>query len=309
MTASSIGPIGYAPDISVLNPQVGNFSLSDALSALENPYFVLNGTTSVRNQAIYAQDQVDLSRHWKAIAGIRMERYFQDSVNNDSGAHQTQTDFPVSPRVGLVYQPRDWWSLYGSYVRSFVPVDPSALNFEGRQFDPGKTHQWEGGVKLASPSGRVSSTLAFYQIEKNNVVAPDPSNPLFSVQNGQERSKGIELEFTGSPISGLNLLTSYAYTLARVTSSTQYPVGNILPNAPRNSGAVWASYQEPSGMLRNLGLSAGVVVVGDRQDTYYNTGLLPGYTRLDVGTFYDFSISGGQRFRVSANIQNALDRV
>ena len=309
VTASSLGPIGYAPDVSILNPQLGLFSEADALTALQNPFFTLNGTTFVQNQSLYAQDQIDLGRHWKAIGGLRVERYYQDSVNNGSHSHLTSTEFPVSPRFGLVYQPREWLSIYGSYVRSFVPVDPSAVNWERRQFQPGRDHQWEAGVKVASLSGRMSSTIALFQIEKNNVIEPDPTNPLFSIQDGQQRSKGAEFEFRGSPVSGLNLLTSYAYTLARMTDSTQYAVGNILPNAPKNSGAVWASYQAPSGALRNLRLSAGVLATSARQDNYYNTALLPGYARLDVGMAYDLHIRERQKIRFSANVQNALDRV
>jgi len=37
--------------------------------------------------------------------------------------------------------------------------------------------------------------------------------------------------------------------------------------------------------------------------------LLPGYARLDVGTFYNFHLGEKQKLRFSANIQNALDRV
>ncbi len=162
---------------------------------------------------------------------------------------------------------------------------------------------------MASASGRLSSTFALYQIEKNNVIAPDPTNPLFSVQNGQERSKGIEVELQGSPMPGLRFLTSYAYTLAKVTESTQYPVGNIKPNSPRNSGSVWASYQPQSGTLRNLGVNVGIVAVGDREDTYYNTALLPGYGRVDFGAFYDIRVQSGQTVRIGANVQNVFNHV
>ncbi len=323
VTASSLGPGGYAPSVSILHPQIGtDFTESQAISALADPFFVLTYTTLYQNQSIYAQDQLDLGRHWKAIAGIRAERYFQDSINTATHTHQTQTNFPVSPRIGLVYQPRSWLSLYGSFIRSFVPTNPSSVNAEGKQFSPGYNHQWEAGIKAASNSDRMSSTIAFFQIVENNVLAPDPNNAIFSVQNGQERSKGAEFEFRGSPVRGLNLLTSYAYVQAQVTQSTQYPVDNILPNAPRHSGAVWASYQAPSGIFRNLGLSAGVVATTFRYDNFYqlanpgafpgnNSGgaLLPGYARLDVGAFYDFHVGDRQRVRFSANIQNALDRV
>jgi iron complex outermembrane receptor protein len=323
VTASSLGAGGYAPPVSILNPQIGtDFTEAQAAAALANPYFELTYTTLYQNQSFYAQDQVDLGRHWKAIVGVRAERYFQDSINDATNTHQTQTDHPVSPRLGLVYQPHSWLAFYGSFIKAFVPTSPSSVNTSGKQFQPESDHQWEAGVKATSTSGCIGSTVAFFQIIKNNVLAPDPNNSLFYVENGQERSKGAEFEFRGSPIRGLNLLTSYAFTQAQVTKSNQYPVGNILPNAPRDSGAVWASYQAPSGKFRNLGLSAGVVATTARYDNFYqlanpgafpgqSTGgaLLPGYARLDVGTFYNFHLGEKQRLRFSANIQNALDRV
>jgi len=310
VTASSLGPGGYAPDVSILHPVTGSdFTESDAVAALANPYFSLTYKTVDHNQSFYAQDQIDFGRHWHAIAGVRVERYFQDSINLDGNTHQTQKDFPVSPRFGLVYEPKTWLSLYGSYVRSFIPTNPGSVNMAGKQFSPEHDYQWETGLKLSSFADRMIGTIALFQIEKQNVLAPDPNNSVFSVQNGKERSKGVEFEFKGSPIKGLNLLTSYAFIQAQVTQSTVYPVGAILPNAPLNSGAVWATYQSPNGALRNLGLSAGVVATAYREDNFYNTALLPGYARLDVGAYYDMGLKEHQKVRLSVNIQNALDRV
>jgi iron complex outermembrane receptor protein len=93
------------------------------------------------------------------------------------------------------------------------------------------------------------------------------------------------------------VLTSYSFINAKVTQSVQYPVGAILPNAPRNSGAVWTTYQVPSGVFRRLGLSAGVVATTARQDNFFNTALLPGYGRLDVGAYYDFQLREKQNLR------------
>ena len=308
-TASSLGPGGYAPNVSVLNPAVGaDFTESQAVAALANPFFNLTYKTVNHNQSFYAQDQVDLGRHWHAIAGLRVERFFQDAIDLDGNTQQTRKDFPVSPRFGLVYAPKAWLSLYGSYVRSFIPASPSALNLAGQQFSPEHDHQWEAGMKLTSFADRIMGTVALFQIEKQNILAADPTNPIFSVQNGKERSKGVEVEFRGSPVKGLNLLTSYAFIQAQVTQSTVYPVGAILPNAPRNSGAAWATYQAPTGPLRNLGLSAGAIATASREDNFYNTALLPGYVRLDLGAYYDIRLVERQKLRFSVNIQNALDR-
>jgi len=308
VTESAEGPGGYAPSVSVLNPIIGEFSQQDAAAALADPYFSLTYKTINHNQSGYVQDQVDLGRHWKAIGGVRVENYYQDSINEATDIHQTQSDIPVSPRAGVVYQPSHSISIYGSYVQSFIPTNPGAINEAGKQFPPEYDHQWEGGIKLQPGSSRMSATLALFQIEKKNVLAPDPNNQIFSVQNGEERSKGVEFQFEGTPLRGLNLLTSYAFTQAQVTQSTVYPVGNVLPNAPRNSGAAWATYQAPEGALRNIGLSAGVVSTAARQDNFYNTALLPGYARVDLGAFYERNLTERQTIRFNINVQNALDR-
>jgi iron complex outermembrane receptor protein len=309
VTQSSEGPGGYAPDVNLLNPVTGSdFTEAGAVAALKNPYFTLDYQSVYHNQSGYTQDQLDLGRYWKAIVGLRLERYFQDSVTQSTNTHQTQTDVPVSPRVGLVYEPANWVSIYGSYVRSFIPSSPGAISESGKQFSPEHDHQWEAGIKIAPGAGRMSGTIAFFDIQKTNVVAPDPNNPIFSVQNGRERSKGAEFEFRGSPVRGLNLLTSYAFIQAQVTQSTEFPVGALLPNAPRNSGAMWATYQAPGGMLQHLGVSAGVVATAAREVDFYNTALLPGYARLDLGAYYDFAKGEHQKIRLSLNIQNALDR-
>jgi len=309
VTQSSEGPAGFAPDVSVLNPVIGSdFTREEASAALANPYFSLTYQTIIHNQSGFVQDQVDLGSHWKAIAGVRIENYYQDSINQATNTHQKQNDLPTSPRLGIVYLPIRSLSLYGSYVRSFIATSPGAVNSAGQQFSPEHDHQWEGGVKFEPFSDRMSITTALFQIEKNNVLAPDPNNPIFSVQNGQERSKGLEFEFQGSPLRGLNLLMSYAFVQAQVTKSSQYPVGNLLPNAPRNSGAVWANYQIPGGPLRHLGLSTGLVATAARQDNFYNTALLPGYARLDLGALYEFKITERQSLRFNINVRNALNR-
>ena len=309
VTQSAEGPAGFAPNVSVLNPIIGtDFTKADAAAALANPFFSLTYQSIYHNQSGFVQDQIDLGSHWKAIAGVRIENYYQDSINQATNTHQKQTDLPISPRVGIVYKPVSSVSLYGSYVRSFIPTSPGAISEAGKQFSPEHDHQWEGGVKFEPGSGRMTITAALFQIEKNDVLAPDPNNSIFSVQNGQVRSKGFEFQFQGSPLRGLNLLTSYAFVQAQVTKSTQFPVGNLLPNAPRHSGSVWANYQVPQGRLRGLGLNAGVVATAARQDNFFNTALLPGYARLDLGSYYEFRITEKQKLRFSINVQNAFDR-
>jgi iron complex outermembrane receptor protein len=310
---SSLGPGGYAPDVSILHPATGSdFSRADAVAALTDPFFTLTYKSLYHTQSGILQDQVDLGSHWKAIAGLRVENYYQKSIDLSDNSSQSQNDLPLSPRAGLVYRPIESLSLYGSYVRSFIPTSPSAISASGNQFSPEHDHQWETGIKFAPFAERLVATLALYQIQKNNVLAPDPLNTVFSVQNGEERSKGVEFQLTGSPTPGLNLLSSYAFTQAQVTKSTEYPVGNLLPNAARHIGSLWANWQAPSGLFQHLGLSGGLLANSFREDNFYATAQLPGYARWDAGAYYEFGVRRSadprQRLRFTINAQNLADR-
>jgi iron complex outermembrane receptor protein len=207
-----------------------------------------------------------------------------------------------------VYQPTASVSLYASYVRSFIPTTPSQRNSAGTQFAPEHDVQYEVGAKANALAGKLSATVAFFDIQKHNVLTPDPLNPIFSVQTGGVRSKGAELEVRGTLRPGWSILTSYSLIQAQVTSSTQYAVGNVLPNAPRNSGAIWTTYELGHGSLKGLGLSAGLIASSVRAGNIQNTFIVPGYGRLDLGGYYTVHAGEKNSWRLNVNIQNALDR-
>lgn len=66
---------------------------------------------------LFAQDQVSLGEHWKALAGLRWDRFSVDadyqkpSVNP---SHTHNVDNEVSPRAGLIYKPVEYDSIYTS---------------------------------------------------------------------------------------------------------------------------------------------------------------------------------------------------
>src|SRR4029453_17206042 len=69
----------------------------------------------------YVQDQIELSRRWKAAVGARIDR-FEAAVDNrlPGGADLSRTDVATRPRVGLIYQPSGVASFYTSYSYTFV---------------------------------------------------------------------------------------------------------------------------------------------------------------------------------------------
>ncbi|MFM8341255.1 MAG: TonB-dependent receptor, partial [Methylomonas sp.] len=53
----------------------------------------------------YVQDQIELTKHWQAILGLRYDRFEVDFRNNRNGQMFTTADDLVSPRGGLIFKP------------------------------------------------------------------------------------------------------------------------------------------------------------------------------------------------------------
>ncbi|MBP5977566.1 TonB-dependent siderophore receptor [Brasilonema sp. CT11] len=233
------GQRGPDQPINIFNP-VYNFSY-------DGPYEPFgNSTTSTNTFGVYLQDQIAVFDNLKLLVGGRFDTYHsetQDFLN--ASTSKTDSD-AFSPRVGVVYQPTKEISLFANYSRSFNPVSGVAKN--GDAFEPERGTGYEVGIKGEFLNGRLSSTLAFYTVNKTNVATADPSDPTgtFSIQVGEQRARGIEFDIAGEILPGWKVIGSYAYTNAEITKDNSYPVGNTLANTPQHTGSLWTTYYSSS---------------------------------------------------------------
>jgi iron complex outermembrane recepter protein len=255
----------------------------------------------IQSHGVYLQDQIDLLDNLKLLIGGRYDWISSEFETFGDGRNSPfQNDVAFSPRIGLVYQPSDTVSLYTSYSRSFR--QSAGFNPDGEAFEPTRGTQYEVGVKADFLDGGLTATLAAYRLTRANVTTPDPNNPLFSVQTGEQRSQGIELDVTGEILPGWNVIVSYAYTDARVTEDNTTPEGNRLPNVPENQASLWTTYEIQDGVLQGLGFGLGLFYVGERQVDLANSATLSDYLRVDAGLYYRRG-----RFRSAINVRNLLD--
>jgi len=273
---------GPAPSIDLFEPVYG-------LPPLDIPPSS-GGDASDSFVGVYAQDLISISDNLKFLLGGRfdwVEQRFERTFPEERAGTTVQGDTAFSPRAGIVYQPIEPVSLYASFSRSFNPRGASgSRNADGTPFEPTIGEQFEVGVKTDFLDGRLSATLAAYQITRQNDVVPDPDRPGFSIQVGERRSRGIELDVIGEILPGWNLIASYAYTDAKITEDTTGLEGNRPNNVPRHSGSLWTTYAIQSGDFQGLGFGAGIFVVGDRPGDLANTFELPSYVRTDAAIFY-----------------------
>jgi iron complex outermembrane recepter protein len=259
--------------------------------------------------ALYVQNEVELGESLRLLLGARWDRYRQRYryVSSD-GFDQlgTSSDDAVSPRAGLLFKLTPSVSLYASVARSFAPAGAYYAADQGRRFKPLVGTQHELGAKWESEDGRWTASAALYDLSKRNVVTPDPDDARFSIQVGEERSTGFELDVAAQPWAGVNVIASYARMHARISESNDYPVGNRLPFAPRHSGSLWLSWRLPEALLGAPGwqVGAGAFAQGARAGDLENSVTLPGYVRWDASLGWR-----GAGWQVQLVVENVTDRI
>lgn len=265
---------------------------------------------------LYFQDQITLFDQLHILGGGRYDWIHQDNTNrwehlfftqNQSDDLETQY---FSPRVGILYHPWQWLSVYGSFTESIG--SNLGRSFTGEVLTPETATQYEIGTKTEFWDGRLIASLAYYYITKDNVQAVDVVNSAdntFFRTVGQARSQGIELDVAGKLTEDLSLIGTYAFIDARITEDDQAPAnqGNQLPNVPENSGSLWLKYDLPFASVRGLSFGTGAFVSGEREGDNENTFQLPGYVRWDAMAAYHLNI-GPTRVTTQINVNNILDK-
>ena len=265
--------------------------------------------------AVYVQDQIDLGPHWKALVGVRYDRSKQSFNNLLRDLIIRQEPSATSPRVGLVYQPNEQWSFYATTAKSFRPntgISAPDVNGDSFSFDPEQGKSYEVGAKW--DTGRVSSTFAVYQIEKENVLSPDPADPNnYNQAIGAMESKGVELDVSGQIAPGLRLYGSYAYTDASVTRDNATIaglslIGRQVANVPRQAASL-LMFKDLTLSGRKFSVGGGLRYVGEREGaaaafSESNFFQLPSYVVWSAMASYDVSDS----LKLSLNAENLFNK-
>lgn len=247
---------------------------------------------------LYAQDQIKFGQGWTALVGLRRDWSTTDTNNRVANTQTRQKDNATTLSAGLVYEFKPGWAAYGSYGESFLPQ--SGLTFAGSNFVPETGKQWEAGVKYEAPGGQVTGALAVFDLVRENVTTADPVNTGFSVQTGEQRARGLELELGADLKNGWKLTSAYTYTQTKVTRDNNAAiVGKPLNLTPRHTLTAWATYKLPQYQRVTLGL--GGRYVSEQIGSYPFT--LPSYFVADASISYV-----GENYRVTAGVKNVFNK-
>jgi iron complex outermembrane receptor protein len=291
--------------IDIFNPSYNNVvndAVADAMPT--NRHFA----RKEERFGVYFQDQITLFDKLHIMGGGRYDwvtfgtGFSPTSFASAKDNLTDQEDQKFSPRVGVLYQPWQWLSLFSNYTES-LGLANQGTSFTGQAFKPESGEQYEAGFKTEFFDQRFSSTVSFYNLTKTNTVTNDPANPGFVVTAGKVRSRGIEVDIKGQVTEQLSLVTTYAFTDIRYVNADAPLLGQRPINVPEHQASLWGTYQFTERFKAGL----GGVVVGKRLGDNYDPVELPGYVTMDTMAAYTIPV-GKTRLTTQVNINNLLDK-
>lgn len=277
--------VGFLPDISLDNP----------VETAQGPVFLIPGQSQAGDTSSlvispYVTDQIALSERFQVLVGARF-----DSIDYEDDATATERSFSqVSPLLGLTWAPTPSFSLYVNTGRGFAP--PSSRVVGEREAE--ESEQTEAGVKANLWGGKAQTTLAVYELTRENVAIPDRTG--ITRQTGSQRSRGVELELAAEPLPRLRTFFSYAYTDAELTEFAElvlvgfnpFPVfatidrsGNSPAFAPEHIANLWMSRRFENG----LGAALGGRYLSEQHIAEDNAFELDATFTLNASLFYDLN--------------------
>lgn len=285
---SQASAAGEATPLDVYDPEYGTFSEPS-----------LNGAAPVENEirrlGVLLQDYMTFGGGFSLRLGLR-----RDAVRNAVVDGETSTDWATSGNVGLVYEVVPGLAPYASYSESFNPV--AGTDAGGDAFEPKRGEQFEVGVKWEGRSLPIQATAALYSLKEHNRLASDPDNVGHSVQIGEARVRGVELEVKGG-LASWDVLGTYTYTRARADAAggVALDADQQIEGIPEHSGSLWGVHDLSAYGIPGLQVGLGARFVGRIGDGTGNA-FVPSVSLFDAMASYQHG-----PWRVTLNANNVAD--
>ncbi|MGP9766213.1 TonB-dependent receptor [Halomonas sp. AOP13-D3-9] len=247
----------------------------------------------------FADDRIQLT------LGARRQEVVSDAYSVTSGARISRYDeSAVTPAAALLFKATDQVSLYANYIEGLSQgaTAPMTAANAGEVFEPYKTKQNEVGVKL--DLGDFSHTLSLYEIKRPSSYTDLETN-IFSF-GGEQRNRGVEWSFFGSPLSNLRMMGGIAYVDPEITrAASDEDQGNQATGVPDLQAKLGTEWDLPA--APGLTLTANATAMSEQYINSDNSLSVPGHTIYDVGARYATHLSS-YPLTLRATINNVTDK-
>lgn len=286
------GPVSFAP-VSLLAPVYPTWSepLEPTTPDQQNRYVAT---------VVYAQEQFDRGA-LHLLGSLRFSSIDVTDVNPIFGVNNTSTNRKVTPRAGLVYD-------VAPGVAAFVGVSAGTKVPTGSIFatppKPEESRQTEVGLRTREVRG-LTATVAWFDLSRRNVAIADRANPGYSVQVGEQRSRGIDADLRWAVGPGWTLLGALTRQSPEIVDGGSVALnGSQLFNVPKVTMRLAGRYDASTGPLTGFGAGLGVTHHSELPGNSFNTFFTPAATLWDAQVSY-----GKGRVRLGLNASNLTDHL
>lgn len=246
---------------------------------------ILDYQTDTQQFALFVDDVIQLNDRLSLVLGGRYDSIDFDRLDLAIGgnpASKFSTDFSeFTYRAGLVYQPTEQLSVYAQTSTAADPVtSPISISSGNKDFDLATGRQYELGIKQQFLQGRAEYTLAYFDIEKQDILTRLPASAV-TEQIGQQSSDGFEFTLRISPTEALSIDFNAAAIDAEFDEFYSGGVslaGNTPRNVPEQTVNLWLNWSP----IRDVQIGGGFRYVDSRFANDGNTEEIPEYTVFDA---------------------------
>ncbi len=316
-TAASSAAQNFPP-WNLYNPATWN---ADTANPADLPLSLsAHNRTVARNSAAYAVVSASLlDDRFSVVGGLRYNQAtgsvddFRNANNNIAKQESTRT----TPQIGVGWKLRPDLMLYGSYSEAFVrnTATLQIANIPSGPAAPTTAEGFEIGLKSDLFSGRVSSTIAYYAIEQQDRLVNFNTNPagvtlVNRIQGTLDRSEGVEVEITWSPLDNWQVYLSGVVqdvVVERTPAGTDYLLGSHPEGSAEKLFNLWTRYSLTGDALKGLWIGAGFNYNGEKAQRVNNPALfIPDYTLWNAALGYEWK-QGGRPMTATLNWHNITD--
>lgn len=290
-----LAPPYTTPALDPLNPVYGTLAYTP-------PALAPGSVTMLQQTGIYAQDQMKWD-NWILTLNGRYDfaRTEIDAIADSGDIEREEGVF--TGRVGIGYQFDNGLTPYASYTTSFLPQ--LATTWDGELLASETGEQWEVGVKYEPTFMDGIITASVFNINRNNVAAPDPDAPpgeFGSAPIGEVNVLGAELEaLVRYENFGFRGALTWLDAEIIANGSDTSLVGKTPVQVPTLTVALGVEYHFHDA-LDGFTVGAGMRYLGESWADSDNTLEVPATTLFDASLRYDKDDWG-----VALNVSNIFD--
>jgi len=280
-----------------------------------------HSSTRGRSNQIYIYEVLSLFEDRLVLSGsLSQNRYYSGNHDNLTDTYAHNKAEAMLPSGGVVYKITPGVSLYYGFSKQKVLGLANPSDGVPPHTIPARQH--EGGVRVRLFDGKLYATLAYFDIQQDNLYTADyrnysspQPNPRFPSILSDRTSKGVEFEFTWSPTKSISIVGNYTDFENRDQDNMRYT------NVAEKSAAVWGSYTfSETGPLRGLSVGIGASYAGERPgdtDGPYTSPppgftpvrkqpmfWMPSYTLVEASASYRFN----KHWHAQLVVKNLLDK-